>query len=169
LLVRKYFQAISLSLLSRWDTSILLFDWASQQTVNLNFEPILRYSQIMAHRRIQGRQAAETVASESTSSLPQQPTTTIALSTTFTPPASCTLNRLTIQPPPVYLIWANEPVPFANTTFSDCYPSEFLRSYTSVASGTLGSSVVPVMSPLVCPQNYCVEYVRDKYIACCPS
>ncbi|EUC39782.1 hypothetical protein COCMIDRAFT_64563, partial [Bipolaris oryzae ATCC 44560] len=65
-------------------------------------------------------------------------------------------------------IWANEPVPFENTTFSDCYPSEFLQSYTSVTSGTLGSSMVPIMSPLVCPQDYCVEFVRGEYMACCP-
>ena len=147
----------------------LVINLSKHQTIYFEVKTSLPGPQTMAHRKIGGRQAAETVASASTSSLPIQPTVTIALSTTFTPPASCTLNRLTIEPPPVYLIWANEPVPFPNTTFSDCYPSEFLQSYTSVASGTLGSSVVPVMSPLVCPQNYCVEFVRDKYMACCPS
>ncbi|KAH6629755.1 hypothetical protein C7974DRAFT_192787 [Boeremia exigua] len=123
----------------------------------------------MFHRGLQGRQASETMASSSSFSRPEQPTITIALSTTFTPPASCTLNRLTIQPPPFYNIWANDPVPVANTTFTDCYPSEFLQSYTSVSSASVGSSVVPVMSPLVCPQNFCVQFAREKYMACCPS
>ncbi|KAF2026313.1 hypothetical protein EK21DRAFT_115991 [Setomelanomma holmii] len=73
-------------------------------------------------------------------------------------------------PPPGYFIWANEPVPFTSTTVTNCYPEEFLRSYTSVTSGTLASSIVPVMSPLVCPSNFCTQYVaEDNYIACCPS
>ncbi|KAJ8115311.1 hypothetical protein OPT61_g3020 [Boeremia exigua] len=103
-----------------------------------------------------------------------QPTTTLALSTTFTPPASCALpSQINILPPPGYLIWWNEPVPYTSKTISACYPSEFLRSYTSVAptsARALGSSIVPAMSPLVCPQNFCTQYVGDNnYIACCPS
>jgi hypothetical protein len=103
---------------------------------------------------------------------PLQPTTTLALSTTFTPPASC-LSQINILPPPGSLIWWNEPVPFPGRTIGDCYPTEFLRSYTSIPPstvGALGSSIVPAMSPLVCPQNYCTQYVGDDdYIACCPS
>lgn len=103
-----------------------------------------------------------------------QPTTTLALSTTFTPPASCALpSQINILPSPGYLIWWNEPVPFPSRTVSDCYPTEFLKSYTSIAPttlGALGSSIVPAMSPLVCPQNFCTQYVGDNnYIACCPS
>lgn len=99
-----------------------------------------------------------------------QPTTTLALSTTFTPAASCTSNKLTLLPPPGFFIWANEPVPFEGTTVTNCYPSEFLASYTSVTSEEFGSSIVPVMSPLVCPANFCTLRVTDdNYIACCPS
>ncbi|KAF3006671.1 hypothetical protein E8E13_008539 [Curvularia kusanoi] len=105
---------------------------------------------------------------------PSQPTTTLALSTTFTPPSSCALpSQIDILPSPGYLIWWNEPVPFPGRTVSDCYPTEFLKSYTSIApttTGALGSSIVPAMSPLVCPQNFCTQYVGDNnYIACCPS
>jgi hypothetical protein len=104
----------------------------------------------------------------------EQPTTTLALSTTFTPPASCALpSQINILPSPGYLIWWNEPVPFPGRTIGDCYPTEFLHSYTSIAPttlGALGSSIVPAMSPLVCPQNFCTQYVGDdNYIACCPS
>lgn len=64
-------------------------------------------------------------------------------------------------------------MPFPGRTMGDCYPTEFLRSYTSIAPttvGALGSSKVPAMSPLVCPQNFCTQYVGDdNYIACCPS
>jgi hypothetical protein len=103
-----------------------------------------------------------------------QPTTTIALSTTFTPPASCTLeSQINILPPPGQLLWWNEPVPYTSMTVSSCYPSEFLRSYTSIAptsDGALGSSIVPAMSSLVCPDNFCTQYAgANNYIACCPS
>lgn len=119
----------------------------------------------MAARRLQARQTAFLM----TPTL-AQPTTTLALSTTFTPAASCASNKLTILPPPGFLIWANEPVPYENTTVTNCYPPEFLESYTSVSLGVTGSSIVPVMSPLVCPSNFCTQYVGDdNYIACCPS
>ncbi|KAF2133097.1 hypothetical protein P153DRAFT_392955 [Dothidotthia symphoricarpi CBS 119687] len=73
-------------------------------------------------------------------------------------------------PPPGYLIWANEPVPFPGTTVTNCYPPEFLKSYTPVSAGVTASSIVPVMSPLVCPSNFCTQRVgEDNYIACCPS
>jgi hypothetical protein len=103
-----------------------------------------------------------------------QPSTKIALSTTFTPPPSCALeSQINILPPPGYLLWWNEPVPYTSVTISSCYPSEFLRSYTSIAptsNHALGSSIVPAMSPLVCPENFCTQYIgADNYIACCPS
>ncbi|KAF2833591.1 hypothetical protein CC86DRAFT_11882 [Ophiobolus disseminans] len=124
----------------------------------------------MVAKRLRVRQdSASPTASSSRTSYPQ-PTMTIALSTTFTPAASCASNKLTMLPPPGYFIWANEPVPFQNTTVTNCYPSEFLKGYTSVASGLDQSSVVPVMSPLVCPSNFCVQFVGDdNYMACCPS
>ncbi|KAF1986844.1 hypothetical protein K402DRAFT_463359 [Aulographum hederae CBS 113979] len=99
-----------------------------------------------------------------------QPTTAIPLTTTFTPPASCIENRLSMMPPPGWMIWANEPVPAPNVTVSDCYPREFLQSYTSVSSSVAGSSVVPAMSPLICPIGWCTMYAGDaNYAACCPS
>ncbi|KAF2473736.1 uncharacterized protein BDR25DRAFT_197584, partial [Lindgomyces ingoldianus] len=67
-------------------------------------------------------------------------------------------------------IWANEPIPAVNHTSSACYPSEFLKAYQSVPSGIVGSSVVPAMSPLVCPSNFCTMFAGDdNYVACCPS
>ncbi|KAH9881555.1 hypothetical protein IAQ61_000281 [Plenodomus lingam] len=114
-------------------------------------------------------QARQTMAT-STSSSVVQPTITLALSTTFTPAASCSSNKLTLLPPPGFFIWANEPVPHGNTTVTNCYPPEFLESYTSTTSKEFGSSIVPVMSPLVCPANFCtVRGTNDNYIACCPS
>ncbi|KAF1993268.1 hypothetical protein P154DRAFT_82220 [Amniculicola lignicola CBS 123094] len=99
-----------------------------------------------------------------------QPAITIPLTTTFTPPASCAQNLLTMLPPPGYFIWANEPVPVANQTSTACYPSEFLRAYQTVQSGSFGSSVVPAMGPLVCPSNYCSMFAGNfNYVACCPS
>jgi hypothetical protein len=127
-----------------------------------------RMHNAMAAKRLRVRQDASQTASASKPS-PKQPTTTIVLSTTFTPAASCASNKLTMLPPPGYFIWANEPVPVANTTVTNCYPSEFLQSYTSIASGVDQSSIVPVMSPLVCPQNFCTQFVADaNYVACCP-
>ncbi|KAF2127213.1 hypothetical protein P153DRAFT_358831 [Dothidotthia symphoricarpi CBS 119687] len=125
----------------------------------------------MAGARIRAPQDSATPTAQASSTpTAAQPTITLALSTTFTPPAQCTANRITILPPPGYFMWANEPVPYPNTTVSDCYPSEFLRSYTSMSAGATGSSIVPVMSPLVCPQNFCTMFAADNnYIACCPS
>ncbi|KAF2268667.1 hypothetical protein CC78DRAFT_565168 [Lojkania enalia] len=134
-------------------------------------------AQAQAHGHIIARQSGEstfsstatlstTVSAPSTS----QPTTVVPLTTTFTPPASCLENRLSQLPPPGFLIWANEPVPAQNMTRHDCYPSEFLRDYRSVTSGDIGSSVVPPMSPLVCPSHYCTLYAgSNNYVACCPS
>lgn len=149
---------------------ILIPSNVSNAAISRSLSPsrLERPSQIlhtMAGRRLQPRQ---TVSSSTTSIA--QPTTTLALSTTFTPAASCASNKLTILPPPGYFIWANEPVPFNGTTVTNCYPPEFLTSYTSLPSGIDGTSVVPVMSPLVCPSNFCTQWVGDdNYIACCPS
>ncbi|ORY17001.1 hypothetical protein BCR34DRAFT_75775 [Clohesyomyces aquaticus] len=111
------------------------------------------------------------IANLTSSSLPiAQPTSALPLTTTFTPPASCLEQHLTQLPPPGYLIWANEPVPAANSTASACYPVEFLKEYKSASSGIVGSSVVPVLSPLVCPSNFCTMFAgEDNYVACCLS
>jgi len=114
--------------------------------------------------------ARQTTAQAENTSTISQPTSVIPLTATFTPPSSCFENLLTMMPPPGYMIWANEPVPVANQTVAACYPTEFLRDYKSVSSGDVGSSVVPAMSPFVCPQNYCTMFAEAKnYIACCPS
>ncbi|KAF9740341.1 hypothetical protein PMIN06_009626 [Paraphaeosphaeria minitans] len=103
-----------------------------------------------------------------------QPTNVIALTSTFTPPSSCFENLLTMLPPSSF-IWNNEPIPAANMTVAACYPSEFLESYTSVVTTNSGgtrisSSIVPAMSPFVCPKNYCTMFAEARnYIACCPS
>jgi len=121
-----------------------------------------------------GRESVNPIATNTTTSWAEvtvsQPTAHIPLTTTFTPPSSCTENRLSQMPPPGYMIWMNEPVPAPNITISDCFPREFLRDYQTVQSAVAGSSVVPAMSPLVCPIGYCTVYAGDdNYIACCPS
>ncbi|KAL5374874.1 hypothetical protein DPSP01_011626 [Paraphaeosphaeria sporulosa] len=104
----------------------------------------------------------------------RQPTTTLALSTTFTAPASCAAtHNIDILPSPGFLIYWNEPFPAPGVTASGCYPKEFLKSYTAVspsAARALGSSVVPAMSPLACPDKWCTAYAgNDNYLACCPE
>ena len=104
----------------------------------------------------------------------RQPTATLALSTTFTAPSSCAAtNFVDILPSPGYLIYWNEPVPAPGVTAGACYPKEFLQSYTAVAPSTaraLGSSVVPAMSSLVCPDRWCTAYAgKGNYLACCPE
>jgi hypothetical protein len=131
----------------------------------MDYQDRRRKRQMGAHLR-----ARQTTAQAKGTSIPPQPTAVVALTTTFTPPASCLENRLTMMPPPGFMIWANEPVPFANQTVAACYPPGFLQHYTSVSSGDVGSSIAPAMSPFVCPQNYCTMFAEAKnYIACCPS
>ncbi|KAI0522292.1 hypothetical protein F5B22DRAFT_469216 [Xylaria bambusicola] len=94
----------------------------------------------------------------------------VPLVTTFIPPESCNEAHLTMLSPPGYFIWLNEPVPVPGTTFSDCYPPEFLEYYTTyhVNPTTVGSHV-PLMSPLVCPFGWQVVSRKGDYQACCPS
>lgn len=122
----------------------------------------------MAPKHFEGRQEGSTPTIKIMSH--SQPTAVIPLTTTFVPPATCTVGLLTMLPPPYYLIWANEPFPVANETHKGCYPPEFMASYKSVPSGTVGSSIVPAMSPIVCPKSYCpVLGGNNNYLACCPS
>jgi hypothetical protein len=105
---------------------------------------------------------------------PPQPTSMVALTTTFTPPQTCFENRLSMLAPR-YEVWANAPVPAVDVTSGACYPSEFLEAYTAVEvpgtkSSIIASSVVPAMSGFVCPANYCTQMTRaNNYAACCPS
>ncbi|KAI1181327.1 hypothetical protein F4777DRAFT_526884 [Nemania sp. FL0916] len=93
----------------------------------------------------------------------------VSLTTKFIPPESCSQNQLTMLSSPGYFIWLHEPVPVPGTTVSDCYPSEFMDWYTTyqVNPGSVGS-LVPLMSPLVCPSGWQVATEQGSYQACCP-
>lgn len=94
----------------------------------------------------------------------------VPLTTTFTPHASCNQNQLTMLSSPGYFIWLNEPVPVPGTTISDCYPPEFIKYYTTYQVNPMTiRSLVPLMSPLVCPFGWQVISKRGDYQACCPS
>jgi len=104
---------------------------------------------------------------ESTHATPTIPA--VPLTTTFTAPAQCTENHLTMLVGALEKIWINEPVPLPNQTISSCYPTEWLGGYESVISSS--SSVAPYMSPLVCPDGWNTETSTwtNGYIACCAS
>ena len=94
--------------------------------------------------------------------------TIVALTTTFTGPASCAEARLTQLSSPVYEIWVNEPQPVPGTRFGDCFPSQFIEGYSSV--GNASTSVAPFFSPLVCPSAWHTARIWENgYIACCIS
>ncbi|KAL0938167.1 CFEM domain protein [Colletotrichum truncatum] len=99
----------------------------------------------------------------------KQVATTVALTTTFTPPAECTENHLTMLVGALEKIWINEPVPLPNSTITSCYPTEWVNGYSSVMFKS--SSMAPVMSPLVCPSGWNTESSTwsNGYIACCAS
>ncbi|KAL1641664.1 hypothetical protein SLS58_005942 [Diplodia intermedia] len=104
----------------------------------------------------------------SSSSFSSPSAETVALTTTFTPPPSCTQGRLTLLSSPWYNIWLNEPSPVPGSLVTDCYPSQFISGYTSVFNVT--SSIAPLFSPLVCPEAWeTVNTFSSSYIACCPS
>lgn len=93
-----------------------------------------------------------------------------ALTTTFTPPATCTDDLLTMLTAKSFQIWINEPLPLPGSMLGDCYPSEWIDGYTSVVSSS--SSVAPMMSPLVCPSGWKTQSDdtwTSGYIACCAS
>lgn len=89
------------------------------------------------------------------------------LTTTFTPPASCT-GHLSQLASPGYALWLNEPQPAVGIKVSDCYPSQFMERYTSLVNES--SSIAPLMSPLVCPKGWkTAKEWENGYIACCAS
>lgn len=92
-------------------------------------------------------------------------TITPTLITQFAPLATaCTENRLTMLQNKAFEIWNNEPFPVPGTTFSDCYPSQFISSLISSAGGI----TLQAFSPLECPKNYSTVGFTSNYIACCP-
>ncbi|KAH9883871.1 hypothetical protein F4778DRAFT_584463 [Xylariomycetidae sp. FL2044] len=94
--------------------------------------------------------------------------TVAALTTTFTPPATCRDMQLTQLSSPGYQIWLNEPQPVPGTQLGDCYPPGFMAGYTSVVNSS--SSIAPMFSPFVCPEGWNTQMSRpDGYIACCAS
>ncbi|KAI1755882.1 hypothetical protein F4782DRAFT_487524 [Xylaria castorea] len=93
----------------------------------------------------------------------------VPLTTTFIPPDSCNEEQLTMLSSPGYFIWLNEPIPVPGTTLSACYPPEFLSYYTTYhVNPTMVGSLVPLMSPLVCPFGWQVVTKTGDYQACCP-
>ncbi|KAI1632467.1 hypothetical protein F4809DRAFT_627551 [Biscogniauxia mediterranea] len=97
-------------------------------------------------------------------------TSAIPLTTTFIPPDDCNDGQLTMLSSPGYFIWLNEPVPVSESTFSSCYPKEFMSEYQTyhINPTTVGSRV-PLMSPLICPFGWETLTSIDSYIACCPT
>ncbi|KAK8061638.1 hypothetical protein PG994_008004 [Apiospora phragmitis] len=118
-------------------------------------------------------------AAASTTTDPAAPTTTAptfsvltitvqALTTTFTPPPKCAESHLSMMSPPGYEIWLNEPMPVPGPPVANCYPSEFMQGYHSMANSS--SSIAPFFKPLVCPQGwYTAQEWPNGYIACCNS
>ncbi|KAI1122826.1 hypothetical protein F5Y10DRAFT_253173 [Nemania abortiva] len=124
-----------------------------------------------------GEVAPETLhprADPASTTASRQPTTSttpyaVPLTTTFIPPESCNEDQLTMLSSPGYFIWLNEPVPVSGTTVSDCYPPEFMEYYTTYhVNPTTVGSLVPLMSPLVCPFGWQVVSKKGDYQACCP-
>ena len=91
---------------------------------------------------------------------------TPSLTTTFMPKiTACTENRVTMLANRAFQIWMNAPVPVPGTTFTDCYPSQFITSLLLSA----GSVTQPAFAPLICPKHYsAVGPYTSNYIACCP-
>jgi hypothetical protein len=111
--------------------------------------------------------AAKTTAPASTSN--HISTITPAMTAAFTPTATaCLNNQLTMLENQAYNIWLNYPLPVPHSTFSDCYPSQFMSSFLASAAGTTQAA----FSPLVCPGGYTTVSTSwpaaSNYIACCP-
>ena len=98
--------------------------------------------------------------------------TQYALTTTFTPAASCapgSFDQLLYRGQYIYL---NYPNPVLDITTTGCYPSEFLQSYA--VQNTI-STLLPPFAPLICPDGWTsaiIDYAPEiptGYVACCPS
>lgn len=92
-----------------------------------------------------------------------------AITTTFQPPAICTQSQFTMLALQQYFVYINYPIPVPSTTFTECYPSQFMSSWLSQRSET---TPLPSIAPLICPKGYQTVQVAnqpDGYVACCPS
>ncbi len=109
---------------------------------------------------------SSTLAIPTTTSATVVATVAPALTTTFIPKATtCTENRLTMLANREFQIWMNPPFPVPGSTFTDCYPSQFMTSFLLSA----GAVTQPAFAPLICPQHYsAVGPYTSNYIACCP-
>jgi hypothetical protein len=90
-----------------------------------------------------------------------------SLTTTFTAPTQCAQANggLTMLQDDGFRIWLNAPLPVPGTTFSSCYPSQFMSSFLLQKGGI---SQAP-FSGLVCPDGYTTQGpFTSNYIACCP-
>ncbi|TLD38081.1 hypothetical protein E2P81_ATG03756 [Venturia nashicola] len=92
--------------------------------------------------------------------------TSFALSTTFTPPATCTENHFTMLERLDYRIYKNYPDP-AGTIITDCYPTQYLSSYFSQMQV---KTPLPAIAPINCPIGYeTATSMENGYRAFCPS
>jgi hypothetical protein len=108
-----------------------------------------------------------TQSNSASSADPEFPNSIFAISTTFTPPATCTDHHLTLIESLEYEIWFNYPDPVPNTWITDCYPSQYVSSYLAAAALP---TPPPANSPFVCPVGYeTILSTRGGYIACYSS
>ncbi|KAI0201790.1 hypothetical protein F4808DRAFT_423793 [Astrocystis sublimbata] len=114
---------------------------------------------------------AEPTATTSNSRATTTTPSAVPLTTAFMPPDSCNEAQLTMLSSPANYVWLNEPIPVPGTTISDCYPPEFMKYYTTYHHDTTNvGSLVPLMSPLVCPFGWhgVMTGTAPFYQACCP-
>ncbi|KAI4146572.1 MAG: hypothetical protein LQ340_005880 [Diploschistes diacapsis] len=100
--------------------------------------------------------SSSALSPSSTTLAPTYIFSTPSITTTFTPPPECTQGHITMLERQHYFVWENEPLPVPNSTFSECYPSQFMTSYLQSYSST----IAPAFSPLVCPDNYETVYTQ---------
>lgn len=93
-------------------------------------------------------------------------TDSMAVTTTFTPPAQCTQGHLTQLAYSGDGIWVNAIIPVPTSTITSCYPSQFANS---VIAEAVSSTVLPPFRQLVCPYNWETFYYNSTYIVCCPT
>ena len=94
-----------------------------------------------------------------------------AITTTFTPPATCTYSQYTMMAASQYYVYINypDPVGTSTSTQTECYPTEFASSYFSQKAQI---TPLPAIEPLICPKGYqsiSSQVFPNGYLACCPN